>query len=116
MRGANMRARITWVSIFIAFTAYCLLVDDPLNSTVGFFLAGIVPGTDITLGLWPTLALSLVGVLLAKRLTSHIQLRMLSSTATSIKKEKLKADFIEKNSSETVKKNPAVIAAPTIQS
>ena len=107
-----MRGRLLFGLGVILIGAYVVLIDDPLNSTVSFLIAGTVPGTSITLGLWPSLVFALACLYLLTKLLGRVQYRLLEGKAKQITHEVAAREFKESHDSETPIKNSAVIAAP----
>ncbi|MCA9308797.1 hypothetical protein KC973_00310 [Candidatus Saccharibacteria bacterium] len=107
-----MRGRLLFGLGVILIGAYVVLIDDPLNSTVSFLIAGTVPGTAITLGLWPSLVLTLACLYLLTKLLGRVQYRLLEGKARQITHETAAREFEESHNSEASAKNRSVIAAP----
>ena len=110
-----MRGKLLFLGIFSVAAAFVLFVNDPLNSAVSFLIAGMVPGTTIVLGLWPTIGLAIISLLLIRRALKHVGLKFLENTAQTITTEKLTADFKDASTHEFDIKNRSVIAAPSKQ-
>lgn len=108
-----MRGRLLFGLGICSIGAYVVFIDDPLNSTVSFLIAGTVPGTDITLGLWPSLVVALAFLYLFAKLVGRVQYRFLEGKAQQITHENIAREFKETHDSETVVKNKSVIAAPS---
>lgn len=100
------------MSVIVVTSAYMRYVDDPLNSFVSFLIAGAIPGTNIMLGLWPSLVVAFIMLLLAKRFFAHIRFTMLENTSKQIVNEKLQTEFQESNDVAFDKTKRSVIAAP----
>lgn len=107
-----MRGKLLILGIFSVAAAFVIFVNDPLNSAVSFLIAGIVPGTNIVLGLWPTIGLAVVSLLIIRRALTHVRLKFLENTAKTITTEKLTAQFKDASTHEFDTKNRSVIAAP----
>lgn len=107
-----MRGRLLLGLGIITIGAYVVFIDDPLNSTVSFLIAGTVPGTAITLGLWPSLVLAVLCLYLLAKLVGRVQYRLLEGKAQQITHENAAREFKESHSTEPVSKNRSVIAAP----
>lgn len=106
-----MKKKLLGIVILVALVLYVTRIDDPLNSLVSFVIAGVVPGTNIMLGLWPTLGVGMAALWLVSKLVKYVRLQMLEHTANQITAEKLKAQFEENSQHEFEYKNKAVIAA-----
>lgn len=111
-----MKKMLLSVFILVHIGAYIRYIDDPLNSLVSFLIAGTVPGTDIVLGLWPSLAVAFCILVLAKRFTQHIRYKILEDTARQITSEKLETEFKASNDTAFDKTKRSVIAAPSVNS
>lgn len=106
-----MKGKLLFLVLLLSAIAYSQLLPSPLNSAVAFVVAGEIPGTNIVLGIWPMLGLSVLLILASLRFISHIRLKFLESKAKSITSERLASEFKESNSSGIETKNTAVIAA-----
>lgn len=111
-----MREKLLFGLGVCAAAAYVVAVDDPLNSTVSFLIAGTVPGTAITLGLWPSLLVALIALYLLARFVRNVQFRLLEGKAKQISHEQAAEAFKHAHDSEAHSKNTAVIAAPKSES
>lgn len=106
-----MRGKLLFLSIVGLVVLYTQLIPSPLNSAVAFVVGGIVPGTDIMLGIWPMILLGLLLIYLLMKFVAHIRLKFLENTAKTITAEKLVSEFKDINSSGVETKNNSVIAA-----
>lgn len=106
-----MKKKLLGIFILVAIILYVTQIHDPLNSFVSFIIAGVVPGTNIMLGLWPTLGVGMIALWLLSKIIKYVRLQMLEHTANQIKAERLKAEFKENSQHEFEGKNRAVIAA-----
>ena len=104
------------IFILVPIGVYIRYIDDPLNSLVSFLIAGSVPGTDIVLGLWPSLAVAFGILILTKRFVRHIRYKILEDTARQITSEKLESEFKASNDVTFDKTKRSVIAAPSTNS
>lgn len=95
-----------------AIGLYVTTVNDPLNSLVSFIIAGVVPGTNIMLGMWPTIGVGLLALWLLVKVVRYVRLQMLEITAKEIKAEEEKQVFEAANQGEPAVRNHSVIAAP----
>lgn len=95
---------------------YIFSVNDPLNAAISFLLAGIIPGTDIMLGLWPTFGLGFLLLLILRRSIIHVRLQMLEKTAKEIKHEAASKEFSEKSAHAFDPSLRSVVAAQTSKS
>lgn len=91
--------------------SYTYFIDDPINSLVSLLIAGSIPNTNIALGLWPSLVLAGILLLLTRQIVKHIKFKILEQTAHQIKEERLKKSFEEKNDAALDKSKRSVIAA-----
>lgn len=104
------------ISCVISVVLYSRYIDDPLNSLVSFMIAGNIPGTNIILGLWPSLGLALLALFAIRQFVRHIRFKMLENTARQITDEKLQADFKQSNDVAFDKSRRSAVAAPTTNS
>ncbi len=107
-----MRVKLILLVTILVVLAYSQTLKSPLNSAVAFVVGGIIPGTNIMLGVWPMLLIGLVAVVGVMKYISHIRLKFLENTSKTITAEKLVEDFKQANSTEVATKNTSVIAAP----
>lgn len=110
-----MKGKLLLLVSVLAIVAYSQLLTSPLNSAVAFVVAGVIPGTNIMLGIWPMLGLAILLIFAVLRYVSHIKLKLLENTAKTITSEKLANEFKETNSSGIETKNTSVIAAPHLK-
>lgn len=100
-------------SVVVIVCGYALSrVNDPLNTFASFLIAGVVPGTNIMLGLWPTIGVGVMASWLLLRWIKRIRLQALEHTARQITAEKEVTQQVE----EKLVLDPSrrsVIAAPT---
>jgi hypothetical protein len=89
------RKSFFWAVSILITTAFSM-TSNPLQATFDFIIAGIVPYTDISLGLFPSFAIIAMLLLLMKRWVSDLQFQMLRrqaliANAESTSKELLSA-------------------------
>jgi hypothetical protein len=107
--------KMVWLSVILGIIGFATLSNDPLNDTANFIIAGSVPGTDISIGLWSTLLLAFMLLWVVNLGFKKARLQMLEHTATQIKNEEEKIQFKESNSGESINSGRSVIAAPTAE-
>lgn len=108
-----MRRRLLLFGFLVVVILYTSLIPDPLNATAAFLIAGVVPGTNLMLGVWPMILLSMLLIRLIVKYLAHIKLKFLENTAHTITQEKIKKEFEASHKTES-KKDHRVIAAPHI--
>jgi hypothetical protein len=106
-----MRGKLLFLSFVGLVILYTKVIPSPLNSAVAFVVGGIIPGTNIMLGIWPMILLGLILSYLLIKFVSHIKLKFLENTAKTITAERLVSEFKDVNSSGIETKNNSVIAA-----
>lgn len=102
-----------WASAVLAIIGFVTWSSDPLNDVANFIIAGSIPGTDTSIGLWSTLLLAAVLLLLVRLGFKHASLQMLEHTATQIKAEEAQAEFKSAHEGEFDRSKRSVIAAPS---
>lgn len=105
--------RTIWAGFLLAIISFVVWSKDPLNDIVNFIIAGSIPGTNLAIGLWSSLLIALVILLVIWRGIRRTRFQLLASTAEQIKAETIQTEFAEKNSSQFDKKHRSVIAAPS---
>lgn len=111
-KGQSMKKFVLVGGIVAISVLGIALVDDPLNALVSFVIAGVIPGTNVMLGLWPTIGL---GILLSWSLLGwlkHIRLQALEHTARQIRLEAKPHAAIETSESPFDRSKRSVVAAP----
>ncbi len=104
--------KIVWGSILVAIVSFIVWSKDPLNEAVNFIIAGSVPGTNISIGLWSTLLLAVFLLWVVSRGFKRTKLQMLEHTAHEIKKTQAETEFKETYSGDFDRSKRSVIAAP----
>lgn len=107
--------KIVWVSSILLIIGFARLSNDPLNDIANFIIAGSIPGTSASIGLWSTLLLALILLWIVNLGFRKARLQMLEHTAAQIKAEEEKLRFKESNSGEASQLSRSVIAAPTAE-
>lgn len=102
--------------VLLAIVSFIVWSSDPLNDTVNFIIAGSVPGTDFSIGLWSTIALATALLWAVYRGFKRTQLQMLEQTAKQIKTEQAQNEFEGSHKTEFDRSKRSVIAAPTRES
>jgi hypothetical protein len=101
-------------SVLVVACGYALSrVNDPLNAFASFIIAGAVPGTNIMLGMWPTIGIGLVAFWFLLRWIKQLRLQALEHTARQITAERQTAQQNEGGGLVLDPNRQSVIAAPT---
>lgn len=108
-----MIKKITWVIVLVAVAWFVTWSNDPINDTANFIIAGSIPGTSLSIGLWSTLLLSALLFWLVWLGIKHANLQMLEHTAQQIKKDQAETDFHESTGFTFDTTKRSVIAAPS---
>lgn len=108
--------KLLWASIVVAIVSFVVWSSDPLNDSVNFIIAGSIPGTDLSIGLWSTLLLAVFLLWLVHLGFKKARLQMLEHTAKQIKSEEAKAEFKEAHDGEFDRSKRSVIAARSSES
>lgn len=72
---------------------FIIMSNDPLGDTAGFIIGGLVPGTNISLGFWPSVLIILLLIHSVYRWMKSLHFEMLESIAGDISNSTL----LEKN-------------------
>lgn len=108
-----MFKKIIWASIFAAGASFVALSNDPLNDIAGFLIAGNIPGTEVSVGFWSTIAIVCALSWAAWVGMRHASLQMLAHTAMQIKNERLRQESNEATEITFDHSQRSVIAAPS---
>ncbi len=110
-----MKKRLLLGILVLAGLVGFFFIDDPLRTLTEFIIAGVVPGLNISLGLFPSLGVTLFVFWLLRRWLRSIRLEMLAHTASQIGKEKVKSDFMARNSGEPKTARSSSVIAPSVE-
>ncbi len=110
-----MKKYFVGILSIVTVVFYCTQINDPLNSLASFLIAGVVPGTNIMLGLWPTIGLAFLGGWILRRFIRNIRYHALEHTAQQIVAERAKSDIPTTESDTFVfdTSKRSIISAPT---
>lgn len=103
--------KIAWAAALAAIVSFIVWSGDPLNDTVNFIIAGSIPGTNVSIGLWSTLCLAVLLLWLVRLGYQKVKLQMLEQTAKQIKTEQAKNEFESSHKTEFDRSQRSVIAA-----
>lgn len=79
--------------IAVVVMGFIIMSNDPLGDTAGFIIGGLVPGTNISLGFWPSVLIILLLIHSVYRWMKSLHFEMLESIAGDISNSTL----LEKN-------------------
>jgi hypothetical protein len=104
-----------WVTVLTTVVTFSI-VDDPLKILLNFIIGGLIPNTEISLGLFPSIAVMAGILLLVQRWTRKIRLESMARTALEVKEERTKTELLAKeHSGKTEPRNNSVIAATAVK-
>lgn len=107
-----MAKKVLWAIILITLTSFAIRSNDPINDAANFIIAGSIPGTNESIGMWSTLLVAGFLLSLVWLGIKSTAFQMLEHTAKQIKQEEAKEAFEESNMTFDHSKR-SVIAAPS---
>ncbi len=111
-----MRRKLLTAGMLAVAIGSFMMVDDPLRMITELLIAGIVPGLNISLGLFPSLLVTFGLLLLMRHWLRSIRLQMLRHSSNQTSSEKVKSEFTAKNSGEETKaKRNQLVIAPKLE-
>lgn len=104
--------RVAWAVVSAAIVGFIVWSKDPLNDTVNFIIAGSIPGTKLSIGLWSTLILAAILLWLVRLGFKAARLQMMEETTPQIKIKSTKVTLEEPKTIKFDHSKRSVIAAP----